>query len=190
METEIVILDEEKHSYENYVREEIENEILNRHMSYLKNMRGGIFTLVKGEVDKNDINLLELISCISIDSSKGGLENNIRDLEEEYLDKYKLITENGPMNIIQDDEDEDIDILRNNDKLKYYNEYGGFSEDGKEYLIRVNKENRLPTIWANIMANEKFGTVVTENMGGYTWYKNSRLNRVSTWNNNPVLDCT
>ena len=188
VETEIVILDEEKHSYENYVREEIENEILNRHMSYLKNIRGGIFTLVKGEIDKEDINLLELISCVSIDSNKGGLENNIKDLEEEYLDKYKLVPENESINILQDDEDEDIDILRNNDKLKYYNEYGGFSEDGKEYLIKVNKENRLPTVWANIMANEKFGTVVTENMGGYTWFKNSRLNRVSTWDNNPVLD--
>ena len=38
------------------------------------------------------------------------------------------------------------------------------------------------------MANEKFGTVVTENMGGYSWFKNSRLNRVSVWNNNPCLD--
>ena len=39
-------------------------------------------------------------------------------------------------------------------------------EDGKEYLIRVNKNNRLPTVWSHIMANEKFGTLVTENMGG------------------------
>ena len=31
------------------------------------------------------------------------------------------------------------------------------------------------------MANNKFGTVVTESGGGYTWYKNSRLNRVTSW---------
>lgn len=36
IETELVILDEEKHSYENYVREEIEGAILNNHMAYLK----------------------------------------------------------------------------------------------------------------------------------------------------------
>ena len=47
IETEIVILDEEKHSYENYVREEIENQILNKHMVYLKNIRAGIFLLSK-----------------------------------------------------------------------------------------------------------------------------------------------
>ena len=42
-EIELVIIDEEKHSYENYVREEIEGLILNSQMSYLKNIRGGIF---------------------------------------------------------------------------------------------------------------------------------------------------
>ena len=39
-----------------------------------------------------------------------------------------------------------------------------------------------------MMANEKFGTIVTENMGGYSWYKNSRLNRLTSWNNNPSFD--
>ena len=188
VDVELVILDEEKHSYENYVREEIENEILNRHMSYLKNIKGGIFTLVKGEVDKKDINLLELIAVVTIDCKKGGLENNIRDLEEEYLDKYKSISDSVTNIVPAEEDNDDIDILENKEKLKYYNEYGGFSEDGKEYLIRVNKENRLPTVWTNILANEKFGTVVTENMGGYTWFKNSRLNRVTAWDNNPSLD--
>ena len=188
VETEIVILDEEKHSYENYVREEIENQILNKHMAYLKNIRAGIFLLSKNEIDKKDISLLELVAEVIIDSKKGGLENNIRELEEEYLEKTESFNEKENNIIYEEEKDEDIDILKNNEKLKYYNEYGAFSEDGKEYLIRVSKENRLPTVWSNILANEKFGTVITENNGGYSWYKNSRLNRVSAWNNNPVLD--
>ena len=40
IKTELVIIDEEKHSYENYVREEIENIVLNSQMAYLKNIRG------------------------------------------------------------------------------------------------------------------------------------------------------
>ena len=39
----------------------------------------------------------------------------------------------------------------------------------------MNKDEKLPTVWSNIMANENFGTVVTEGLGGYTWYRNSRL---------------
>ena len=38
------------------------------------------------------------------------------------------------------------------------------------------------------MANEKFGTLVTESMGGYSWHKNSRLNRVSAWQNYACYD--
>ena len=188
IQTEIVILDEEKHSYENYVKEEIESSILSEQIAYLKNIKGGIYTLSKGEIDIKDIELLEFISAIIIDSKKGGIENNIKDLEEDYLEKYKQIAEDKRVVLPIIEEKDNIDILENIEKLKYYNEYGAFSEDGKEYLIKVKKENRLPTVWSHIMANEKFGTVVTENMGGYSWFKNSRLNRVSAWNNNPCLD--
>ena len=188
IETEIVILDEEKYSYENYVREEIEDCILNKQMGYLKNIKGGIFTLSKEEISKKDIKLLEFVSCICIDSSKGGIKNNIKDLEEEYLEKYKEIGEEDDIQILVQEENTDIDILKEKEDLKYYNEYGGFSSDGKEYLIKSNKENRLPTVWSNILANKNFGTITTESMGGYSWYKNSRLNRITSWENNLNYD--
>ena len=186
--TELVILDEEKHSYENYVKEEIEGNILHYHKGYLKNQRGGIFTLSKGEIDKKDIELLEFLATIIIDSDKGGLKNNIKELEENYIENQEFIGEAIQKPAFIEENKEHMDLLANNENLKYYNEYGGFSEDGKEYRIRVNKENRLPTVWSHIMANEKFGTVMTENMGGYSWYKNCRLNRVSSWVNKPSYD--
>ncbi len=187
-EVEIVIVDEEKHSYENYVREEIDNLILNSQLAYLKNIKGGIFEVSKNEVSKEDLDLLEFISTIIIDGSKGGLENCLKDLEEEYLEKYKDVGDEAESTIIEEENTENIDILENTEKLKYYNEYGAFSDDGKEYLIKINKDNRLPIVWSHIMANEKFGTLVTENMGGYIWYKNSRLNRITSWENKPTFD--
>ncbi len=187
-ETELVIIDEEKYSYENYVMEDIEEAILNSQLSYLKNIRGGIFQINKNEISKEDMNLLQFISGIIIDSKKGGISHSLKDIEEEYLEKYKKIP-NEPENIIIETENqENIDVLQNTEELKYYNEYGAFSADGKEYLIKTNKENRLPTVWSHIMANKKFGTLVTESMGGYTWYKNSRLNRVTAWENQPNFD--
>ena len=35
---ELVIIDEENYSYENYIRDEIEGAILNSHLAYMKNM--------------------------------------------------------------------------------------------------------------------------------------------------------
>ncbi len=189
VETEVVIIDEEKYSYENYVKEEIEGTILNCQLSYLKNVRGGIFELSKNEISKEDFNLLKFLASIVIEANKGGIRNTIKDIEEEYLEKYKNI-ENEPENkiIAIEEKSTQLDVLENSDKLKYYNEYGAFSEDGKEYKIRQNKNHKLPTVWSHILANEKFGTLITDSMGGYTWYKNSRLNRVTSWQNHASFD--
>ena len=185
---DIVFLDKEKHSYENYVRGEIESKIADSHLSYMKNRNGGIFILSKSELELKDFELLEFVADIKIDTRKGDLISAINDLEEEYLSNYTNIS-NEFNNIVTNNEKENnqIDIL-NNQGIKYHNEYGAFSPDRKEYLIRVNKENKLPAVWSNILANEKFGSVVTESMGGYTWHKNSRLNRITSWHNDAFLD--
>jgi len=74
------------------------------------------------------------------------------------------------------------------DDLMYFNGVGGFSKDGKEYIIRVTSEERTPVPWAHIIANEKMGTLVTSNGGGFSWYGNSRENKLSVWSNDTVLD--
>ncbi len=188
VDVEIVILDEEKHSYENYVKEEIETSILNNQISYLENIKGGIFVLTKDEIDKKDINLLKFVATIIIDSYWGNIETALKDIEKEYKDELAKVWDDKRIFTAYEDNVKDIDVLENTDTLKYYNEYGAFSEDGKEYLIRINKNNRLPTVWSHVIANKNFGTIVTENMGGYTWYKNSRLNRITAWHNHANLD--
>ena len=182
IKVELVIMNEENYSYENYIKDEIESAILNSHLAFLKNIKGGIFVLSKSEMDMQDVNLIKFVSAIVIDSHLGNLENVIKDMEDDIFDNYRIIEKSEPI-YFEEDTTKDIDILSSMQNLKYYNEYGAFSEDGKEYLIKVNKQNKLPTTWSNIMANDKFGTVVTESGGGYTWYKNSRLNRVTSWHN-------
>lgn len=63
-----------------------------------------------------------------------------------------------------------------------------FQKIGKEYIIRTSKDAKLPTTWSNVLANKKFGTVITNNMGGFTYSKNSRLNRITSWVNRPGCD--
>ena len=188
IETEIVIIDEENHDYVYFLKDEIETCILNNQMAYLKNIKGGIFKITKDEISKVDINLLKFVSSINVDSDSGTIENGIQDLEREYLEDYDNSWEDKVVYNFEDENKQNIDILENIQDLKFYNEYGAFSKDGKEYLIRINKESKLPTVWSHILTNEKIGTIVTENMGGYTWNKNSRLKRITAWCNYPNLD--
>ena len=183
IEIDLIILNEEKHKYENYVLEAIQNMILNYNLGYLQNINGGIHIIES--IDDRD--LLIYKANFVVNAKLGGMKENLEELEEEYLKKYTNIP-NEPKRDIVIQEEEIINSNLNYNELNYYNEYGGFSADGKEYKIRVNKREKLPTVWSHIMANKNFGTLVTESLGGFTWYKNSRLNRITAWSNNQVTD--
>lgn len=72
--------------------------------------------------------------------------------------------------------------------LNYDNEFGSFSTDGSEYWIRQSKKKRIPVAWSNILTNDKFGSVITDTMGGYTWYINSQTNRINPFDNDSFTD--
>src|SRR5690606_38642961 len=57
---------------------------------------------------------------------------------------------------------------------QFFNSWGGFSPDGKEYRILLRNKNYLPSPWINVLANPKFGCYVSELVTGYTWWRNSR----------------
>jgi cyclic beta-1,2-glucan synthetase len=77
--------------------------------------------------------------------------------------------------------------------LQFDNSFGGFSADGREYVIRIAPDGkgghrRPPLPWVNVISSEKIGCIVTESGAGYTWAGNSRLNRLTAWHNDPVTD--
>lgn len=77
--------------------------------------------------------------------------------------------------------------------LAYWNEFGGFSTDGREYVIVIDGANarggRLPPApWTNVIANSDFGCLTTEAGLGYSWAGNSQMNRLTPWSNDPVSD--
>ena len=82
----------------------------------------------------------------------------------------------------------DENIEKQTEELLFENGYGGFAKDGKEYKFAVNKNNMLPTIWSNVISNKGFGIITTENMCDLIWNKNSRLNRLTSWNNDTVFN--
>ena len=82
---------------------------------------------------------------------------------------------------------------RSVETLRFDNGYGGFSGDGREYVVRLKRGRdgtlTLPPMpWSNVLANERFGTVVTEKGAASTWGANSRLHRLTPWRNDPLAD--
>ena len=183
IEVDLVILNKESNSYEKYTKEAVQNTILNSNLAYMQNQKGGIFI-----IENENEELLEFYAKLIIDTKKGPIERQLQDLEEDYNEKKKQIadkTHSIPRNYkVEKNAKEQL----SDKNLLYENEYGGFLDNGKEYLISQNIEERIPTVWSNVMANETFGTVVTDSMGGFTFSKNSGLNKITNWSNNQVTD--
>jgi len=59
-------------------------------------------------------------------------------------------------------------------ELTLWNGRGGFTPDGREYVIVLNGADETPLPWANVLANPRFGSVVTASGPSYTWAENSR----------------
>jgi N,N'-diacetylchitobiose phosphorylase len=76
--------------------------------------------------------------------------------------------------------------------LQFFNGWGGFSQEGDEYVIRMpivgGLPRRPPLPWSNVIANDQAGCIVTESGATYTWAANSRENRITPWYNDPVSD--
>jgi cyclic beta-1,2-glucan synthetase len=72
--------------------------------------------------------------------------------------------------------------------LEFFNGLGGFTADGREYVIVLREGRWTPAPWINVIANPSFGFQVSESGSGYTWSLNSRENQLSAWSNDPISD--
>jgi cyclic beta-1,2-glucan synthetase len=70
------------------------------------------------------------------------------------------------------------------------NGYGGFTTDGREYVVVLDGERETPLPWSNVLANPAFGTIVTSGGSAFTWAGNSRENRLTPFANDPLIDPT
>ena len=160
-----------------------------------------VFLFNKSTMDKKTIDFLIAISRLVIDGEKGSLFSQIRKCEEDECD----ISEGGiseKKNVITSASNFKKESTRNienrniknigqeyvKDELDYFNGLGGFDKNTCEYSIILEDRRHTPAPWINIISNKNFGFHVSESGTAYTWYKNSRENKLTTWSNDPVQD--
>ena len=70
----------------------------------------------------------------------------------------------------------------------FENGLGGFTPDGREYVITLEPGQTTPAPWVNVIASPHIGTVVSECGGAYTWAENAHEFRLTSWHNDPISD--
>ena len=73
-------------------------------------------------------------------------------------------------------------------ELLFNNGLGGFTPDGKEYVIILNESSATPAPWSNVLAGPEFGCVISESGQSYTWSENAHEFRLTPWHNDPITD--
>jgi cyclic beta-1,2-glucan synthetase len=73
-------------------------------------------------------------------------------------------------------------------ELDFWNGLGGFTKDGREYVVALQRGDTTPVPWSHVVANPGFGFLVTATGGGYTWAINSQQNQITPWSNDAVCD--
>jgi len=75
-------------------------------------------------------------------------------------------------------------------ELILFNGLGGFTPDGREYVITTTREQATPAPWVNVLANPRFGCVISESGAAYTWHENAHEFRLTPWHNDSVGDAS
>ncbi|WP_186423221.1 GH36-type glycosyl hydrolase domain-containing protein [Lacrimispora celerecrescens] len=74
------------------------------------------------------------------------------------------------------------------ENFEFFNGFGAFACEGREYEILLEGNNRPPAPWLNVVSNKNFGFQISESGAGFTWSINSRENKLTPWSNDPVSD--
>jgi cellobiose phosphorylase len=177
---DLVILNEHSGGYLQSAQDEIEFLIRSSFSAPLIDRKGGIFTRNITQLSEEERDLLQSVARVVLSGLRGSLAAQMRFEEptQEYIPFESKRTPNY--------------VLSSTKKVhhegEFFNGVGSFDEDGKSYSFSINDKTLPPAPWSNVVANPRFGTVITEVGGGYTWSENSRENRLTPWSNDPVID--
>ena len=71
-------------------------------------------------------------------------------------------------------------------RVRFFNGLGGFTPDGREYVVVLGQGQHTPLPWVGVVASAEFGFLTSESGAGFTWSLNSRENQLTPWSNDPV----
>lgn len=182
LKVDLVILNLEGNSYVQPMQNEINELIDSSHLRNKKNQFGGVFVYNKETMKEEDIELIMAIARLVVDSANRDLFKHIKENEIKSNEIYKNEIKS------QQAEKSTFSYGIDTSKLQYFNGLGGFSKQGDSYIIVLKDYNNTPAPWINVISNKSFGFHVSEGGAAYTWNKNSRENKLTSWTNDAVVD--
>jgi len=175
---DLVILNEESTSYRQSLQEQI--------MSLINTMAatehaGGIYVRVAEQMPQEDRILLQSVARVILSDRHGSLKEQVNR-------RHLVPIAMKALTINQNISRKNTEQISLPAQLQFYNDFGGFNEEGNEYCIYFSADQPTPAPWINILANPNFGSLISESGQASSWVDNSHEFRLTPWNNDPIED--
>ncbi len=179
---DLVIWNEDHAGYRQLLHDQIMGLIAAGIEANVTDRPGGIFVRPAEQISNEDRILLQSVARAIITDSRGSLADQINRRRPVEVPVPRLT----PTRTRRAEPAAAAALPRRD--LIFFNGLGGFTPDGREYVITTAPGQVTPAPWVNVLANPHFGTVISESGSAYTWSENAHEFRLTPWNNDPVSD--
>jgi len=181
---DLVIWNEDHAGYRQLLQEQIMGLIAAGVEAHVIDRPGGIFVRPMDQISNEDRILLQSVARAIITDKRGLLADQIT--RRNHVDV--IVPRLTPTRTSQADVVQAAGLPRHD--LICFNGLGGFTADGREYVITTGHGHVTPAPWVNVLANPHFGTLISESGQAYTWSENAHEFRLTPWHNDPVSDAS
>jgi cyclic beta-1,2-glucan synthetase len=181
LQVDIAVLRIGATGYEEPVRERILSILRDAHAYGFLGRKGGVHLLSASHIDANIRHSIEAAAYVVLDEGGKALGETLDKMLEQRAAPPRF----EPAVRVHH---EPVAPLERCDDLAFDNGYGGFDATSGEYVIHLEPGDHTPAPWCNVLANDVFGSIVSEAGLGFTWAVNSGENRLTPWSNDPVAN--
>lgn len=180
LKTDLIILNEEATGYQQPLFQQLQR-IIQAHAHYDDTEKpGGIFLRNSDQIPEEDLTLILSSARVLLIAARGFLRQQLVSPMRARTQPSRLVLNKNK----RDEPSKPLPFM----ELSHFNGLGGFTADGREYIIYLGPNEHTPAPWVNVIANPQFGTLVSETGLGSTWYGNSQSNRLTAWSNDPLVN--
>ncbi|MDP3036473.1 MAG: cyclic beta 1-2 glucan synthetase, partial [Rhodocyclaceae bacterium] len=181
---DLVIWNEDRAGYRQQLHEQIMGLIASGIEASVIDRPGGIFVRPVEHIPSEDRILLQSVARVVITDGRGTLAEqlDLRTPAEPRVPRLKPGRTHRP--------EVPPAVAPPRRDLILFNGLGGFTPDGREYVVTLASGQVTPAPWANVLANPHFGTIISESGAAYTWSENAHEFRLTPWHNDPISDAS
>ncbi len=186
LKADIVILNEHPVSYLDAMQAQLTQLVEAGPWGTHHGQSGGVYLLRADAMTEAEWILVQTVAHAVLAGDRGGLAEHLENPEIEMPAEAAPSPSTGPPPVAANDDTPPVPVP----PLVMENGFGGFTNDGKEYVVVLEEGRETPLPWSNVIANPLFGTLVSASGTAVTWSLNSNENRLTPFANDPVTDPT